>query len=180
MRRLLLVRHTETCPSFRGRCYGATDVPLSPAGLVALPGLAAQICAYGPCAVVHSGRARTRRLAEAISGMMPDLACTSDARLRELDFGSWEGRTWDDIHAEDSCAIDRLAQDPHFAPPGGETVQAMRARVMAWYESCEARGVVVAISHGGPIAALRGSLGRLPPEAWPKLIPAYGAITEVR
>jgi broad specificity phosphatase PhoE len=71
---------------------------------------------------------------------------------------------------------DRLAQIVHapdtFRPPNGETVHELRDRVISWYGRLPAVGCIVAVAHGGPIAALRGTLSGLPAAEWPALVPA--------
>lgn len=100
--------------------------------------------------------------------------------LAERDFGEWEGRSWDAIHAESGSAMEGLIHDPAgFRPPAGETTAELAARVLAWYRRLSADGVIVAVTHGGPIAALRGFLLELPARDWLALIPACGEIIEV-
>ena len=36
-----------------------------------------------------------------LKGLRPDLACNTDARLREMNFGHWEGRRWDAIDRQE-------------------------------------------------------------------------------
>ena len=51
-----------------------------------------------------------------------------------------------------------------------------RDRVLAWYRELPPTGTVVAVTHGGPIAALLGTVQGLPAERWPSLIPAWGTL----
>jgi len=94
-----------------------------------------------------------------------------DAALLELDFGSWEGRRWDEIGA---AALDAwIADFAAHAPGGGEALQALLTRAAAW-QPAEARLVV---SHGGWMLARRWrqQRGQVLPEAatWPAA-PGYG------
>ena len=45
---------------------------------------------------------------------------------------------------------------------------------MAWYDRRPRGGLVVAVTHGGPIAAIRGTLRGKAPVDWVDLIPATG------
>ncbi|MGI4976319.1 MAG: histidine phosphatase family protein, partial [Janthinobacterium lividum] len=75
-----------------------------------------------------------------------------DPRLRELDFGAWEGMAWDDVPR---ASLDRWAADlSGFAPPGGESGAALVARCRAAYAGMPARGCQVVVSHGGPLRVL--------------------------
>jgi hypothetical protein len=71
----------------------------------------------------------------------------------ELDFGQWEGRHWQEI---DRVALDDWAASPErFAPPGGESGQALRHRVRAfWRDVCHAGKAACVVSHGGPLRVL--------------------------
>jgi broad specificity phosphatase PhoE len=57
----------------------------------------------------------------------------------------------------------------------------MRDRAMDWLNEAVrgGEGAVFAICHGGPIAAIRGSLGGVPVTAWPTLVPRYGEIVTI-
>lgn len=103
-----------------------------------------------------------------------------EPRLAERDFGEWEGRTWETIYAESGSAMNGLIHDPAgFRPPAGETTAELAVRVLAWYRRLPADGAIVAVTHGGPIAALRGSLLRLPVPDWPALTPIFGEVVEL-
>lgn len=170
---LIMVRHTAVDESLRGFCYGASDVELSGAGKAHVDLLTAELIATRPSHIFHSGLLRTRHLADMVAVRVGATAQV-DRRIAEFDFGEWEMRRWDDIHA-DGHDIARLVHEPEtFAPPGGETVFSMRDRVMSWYRALPRGARVLAISHGGPISALRGSLTGVAPAAWPALVPAFG------
>lgn len=131
-----------------GLCYGRTD--LAPG-----PGAAAEIARaleLTPTVsqVLASPARRCRGLAEALAAR-DGVALELDDRLRELDFGAWEGRRWWDIPRAES---DPWASDPwRRAPPGGETFAALHARVAAVL--AETGPGAVLISHAGPIRAAR-------------------------
>ncbi len=170
---MTLIRHGEVEPKWKTICYGAMDVPLSRAGLAASQSLAtrlaAQVC---PAAIYHSDLQRTRTLAKMIAE-----ACTgrvsiiADARLRERNYGQWQGRSWDEAYASDPDNFIGLIEAPDtYRPPAGETTSEMQQRVVQWYEQCLPRhrqsGPVMAISHSGPIAALAGHLLGLHARDW--------------
>ncbi|MCH9808191.1 MAG: histidine phosphatase family protein [Alphaproteobacteria bacterium] len=171
---LVMVRHTAVDENLQGVCYGASDVDLSPAGLAHNQMLSTELAALAPTHIIHSGLSRTRLLAEAVAEKLGTNA-RPEPRLREFNFGEWELKRWDDIHAA-GHDIARLIHEPStFSAPDGETLFQMRDRVLAWYGALATKNRVLAISHGGPISALRGSLSGAPPHVWPTLVPAYGA-----
>ncbi len=169
---LILVRH----PPVRlppGLCYGRLDPPLSPAGLADVPALAARLAAHRPARVWSSPAARCLVLARAVSSMA-GAPLVVDARLRELDFGAWEGLAWDCVPRE---ALDRWASDPlGFAPPGGEPGHALLARAGAIVAALRAAAEdAVVVTHGGPLRLLPALLaGRAPDLLSPA--PPMGAV----
>jgi alpha-ribazole phosphatase len=70
-----------------------------------------------------------------------------------MDFGAWEGLSWDAIPRPD---LDRWAADLlGFAAPGGETGAALVARVTAfWHSLADQPRSHVVITHGGPLKVL--------------------------
>jgi len=178
-RRLIVVRHGEVAARWRGVCYGRTDVELSDTGLLQSRA-AAERLAGGPIDIVwHSGLVRTCILAELLAART-GARCIKALALQERDFGAWEGRCWDAVYAETGAAMDGMMLSPDtFRPPGGETTYQLRDRVLAWYRSLPEDGSFVAVTHGGPIAALRGTLTGEFPSGWPQLIPAHGAWVEL-
>jgi broad specificity phosphatase PhoE len=178
-RRILLVRHCEVDPEYQGLCYGQSDVGLSPEGENRSLRIAEQLAAWPITHLFHSGLRRTCFLAELVASKVGVLAI-ADTDLQERNFGTWELRGWDAIFAEVGHAMDGLLLDPsNYAPPGGETTFALRDRVLGWYRRLPAQGLIVALTHGGPIAALRGTLRNWAVDRWPELIPACGSISEL-
>jgi broad specificity phosphatase PhoE len=56
----------------------------------------------------------------------------------------------------------------------------VRDRAMAWLRSLpEDNRTIVAVTHGGPIGAIRGTLGGRPVRDWPGLVPGYGEAVEI-
>ena len=145
--RLYLVRHLAPLVS-PGVCYGRTDLDTDPAAqLLALPALRGALPARAP--IYTSPLRRCTSLARALGG-----AVQVDARLAELDFGSWEMQPWDAISRAD---IDAWAADvAGYRPGGGESVTAMAARISDFYADlmhAQAPQAVV-ICHAGAIRLL--------------------------
>ena len=173
---LILVRHTKVEEQFQRVCYGASDIGLSDEGEVHACELAKKIGAMNPTQIFHSGLQRSQRLAELIS-IHTDIPMAADPRLAEMNFGEWELKTWDQIFADVGHDIGRLASEPDtYAPPGGETVNALRDRMVSWARALPHQGRIVAISHGGPISALRRTLAEHELVNWTDLVPAHGEI----
>lgn len=175
-RTVLMIRHGRVHDRYRSICYGRSDVELGPAGLHDGEQAALAVRHLAVTELHCSRLGRSHDLARRIAGYH-DLVPVIDARLDERDFGAWELVAWDDIYARTGNAMDGLVTAPdRFAPPGGETTFQMRDRVLAWYRDLPAQGIVVAVSHGGPIAALRGTLSGLPVHDWLSLVPTHGQV----
>ena len=144
--RLVLVRHAETEPSARGRCYGSLDVGLSAGGHAQAEALAAALEPEPVGAVVSSPRRRAVDTATPIAGrhgleveIVPD--------LRELDFGELEGRTYDEI--ADSLPELYAAWMTHPTRvrfPGGESYADLRARSVGAVAALGAAAIVAALA----------------------------------
>ena len=137
--RLYLIRHPLPAVA-PGTCYGRTDLGLAEDPAFHAASLRTLLPTTAP--VYSSPLTRCRRLAELLH---PQPAF--DERLREIDFGQWEMKAWDDI---DRALIDAWAADPfHFVPPGGEAVAALRARVAECLADLPEEAVLV--THAGVI-----------------------------
>jgi broad specificity phosphatase PhoE len=63
------------------------------------------------------------------------LAPTPDDGLRDCDYGTWRGRTLDDVTMSDPAAVHAWLTDPVAAPHGGESTQDLLTRVGAWLDA---------------------------------------------
>ena len=102
---LYLVRH-GAADGADGRCIGQRDLPLSPRGRDEITRLAAAWPMPRPARVIASDLARARDSAEVLAGAWNSGArIATDTRLREMDFGAWDGRPWTDIQDDDGAAM---------------------------------------------------------------------------
>jgi len=174
---LHLIRHPRPAVE-PGICYGQHDVGLAESASE----VAARLRPLLPAAFrLHaSPLQRARRLADELG--TPVL----DARLKEIHFGEWEGRSFASI----GTAIDDWAADPlGFRAPGGESPREMTARVLHWLDdtlatastgtSDTAADALVVVAHGGPLRAIAGHLLGLPPERWLGLDFGCGQVTRL-
>jgi len=92
----------------------------------------------------------------------------NDDRLKELSFGDWEGRRWDDVPREqlDFWAGDYLNR----RPPGGESLYDLQKRLQLFLEDCP-DGPVVIFTHGGVLRALATLTGMSPESAMAMPVP---------
>lgn len=152
-----MIRHAEPEPSARGRCYGSLDVGLSAAGREQCAGLAADLADVPITAVYASPLLRSRETAAAIAAAHR-LPIVIVGELRELDFGEWEGRRYDEIAETTPDLFARWLSAPTtVVPPGGESFRALSRRVASATATIRKEvfgGTGVIVTHGGVCRAL--------------------------
>lgn len=152
--RLLLVRHGATVLTAEDRFAGATDVPLSDDGRAQADALARRLAAVPLAAVVASPLERARVTAGIVAAPH-GLSVPTDAALREIDHGHWEGLTRDEVEARYPDEAEAWDRDPFtYAPPGGESGLAVTARALpALLSLCErhAGETILVVSHKATI-----------------------------
>jgi alpha-ribazole phosphatase len=160
--RLILVRH-PTPQMTSGTCYGRSDVAVAPHEIARVR---AHLQATLPPGVplYASPLRRCASLATALAQDLPASELHFDARLAEMDFGTWEMQPW---HAIARADIDAWAADlAWYRPGGGENVLAMAARVDAFLGDLlrEQHDTAIIICHAGTIRLLSALQARLPLE----------------
>jgi ribonuclease H / adenosylcobalamin/alpha-ribazole phosphatase len=154
--RFVLVRHGEASGNRELRYLGATDAPLTERGREQARQLADALRAYPLAAIYSSPLTRARETANAIAAP-PELETRVEDDLREGHFGAWENLTRTQVREADAAALAAWEAGTDVAPPGGESLEAVRARSVACATRLAARhmGEMVAlVSHVGPIKAL--------------------------
>ena len=157
-RQLILVRHGETDWNAEGRIQGMLDVPLNALGMQQAALTAAELARSVDIAdMVSSDLVRTREtttpIAEA-TGFEPRF----DARIRERNFGVWQGKTYEEWRVLDAVGMARYnAGDPDYGPEGGETasqflkrcVDAVTDLVLGSEEK-----TLILVTHGGVVSSM--------------------------
>ncbi|WP_280586540.1 histidine phosphatase family protein [Halorubrum sp. Boch-26] len=150
----LFVRHGTTEWNETGRIQGWAPVGLSDAGCEEAAAVADALAErHAVDAVVASDLARTVETAEPIAAAA-GVDVETDPRLRERDFGVFQGLTSGDFF-ERFPAFDLLENGraaAERAPDSGENWLAVRERVLDAVADLRAReGTVVAVTHVNPI-----------------------------
>lgn len=167
--RVLCVWRHPKAVGAAGRCIGRTDLHIDPRQAKRL---------------AHRIRRHARRHA------LPREVCTSplrrsadvgrwlarwgwrhriEAGLAEIDFGAWDGLTWDEIG--ESAVTAWCADFSRYADHGGESLSVLFDRCAGWLAGAHASSTRCVVGHAGWINAarlLRRDLG--PPQcagAWP-------------
>jgi probable phosphoglycerate mutase len=155
---VVLVRHGETEWSRSGRHTSFTDVPLTARGRDEARPLADRLAGIDFALVLTSPRQRARETCE-LAGLG---ACAEvDDDLAEWNYGSYEGRTTEEIRE----TVPGWTIFTHGAP-GGETAEEVAARADRVIARAEAAGGVVALfSHGHILRVLGARWANLPAAA---------------
>jgi len=149
-RQLWLVRHGETEASRSRTLAGWTDVRLTEHGEEQAMGLRPALAGERFEGVWSSDLRRAVTTARLAWGEP-----RQDGRLREMSFGSLEGRPW---AALDPRLQEELARFEGFAAPGGESFLDLRSRVLAFVEGLGA-GPHLVFTHGGVVRLLSREVG---------------------
>ena len=141
-----LMRHPAVEQS--GICCGRNEVALSPDWLTHLPKVKELL--PQPLPRICSSPA-PRCLV--VAGLLGSTDITTDERLQEVDYGSWEGKSWKDLPQHELL---EWLEDPEDAiPHGGESGNELLDRVCDCFETwLEDDSDVFAITHAGWIQAL--------------------------
>lgn len=177
MLHLTLVRHASTALNAERRYQGWCDPPLSEAGRREAQRLARRLHGAAWDRVLCSDLQRSRETARILA---PDASAEADPRLREMDFGAWDGLTYDEAEARDPERIRRWIDDPlGVSPPDGEPFDAFRTRVVGSLREFPRAGTALVVAHGGPIRLILSELIGLP---WDRVVlmqVSAGAVTRL-
>ena len=150
---LSFLRHGEVAGAahvYRGR----SDAPLTPRGGEQMHAALAALPVWG--AIVSSPARRCLDFAHAIAAERR-IDCTIDPDWHELDFGAWENLCPDEAALRDIDAHAAFVRDPRrHPPPGGETLDALDARVGTALArlGATARTPTLVVTHAGAMRAV--------------------------
>lgn len=154
----------------RGRAHvyrGALDEPMSDAGMARLARVAQRLAVPPYTRIASSPLRRCQDFAQAYAEAQ-GLPLDRLADFRELGFGAWEGLTPEEAARRDPDHHHRFRDSAGtLAPPGGESLPQLRARVgAAWHAwLAESRdGHRLLVTHAGVMRALLMELFGLAPE----------------
>jgi len=167
VKRIYLVRHGETAATSGRRFEGSGPIsglgtPPSEKGAIQAEMAADALAGEDVFGVYASPLLRTVQTATPIS-QATGVAIELEPDLAEGSFGAWEGMTFDEIEHRYPLEVKRWFADPlGYAPPGGESVRQLAARVIPCIERIAGKfqgeeGTAVVVTHGGPIRAVLSS-----------------------
>ena len=82
------------------------------------------------------------------------LTAAIDPALDECDYGSWRGLSFEAVQRQAPQALAEWIEDPARAPHGGESLNALIARVRGWLDlQMATKGVTLAVTHASVMRA---------------------------
>ena len=157
-----LVRHTSVELDGNFTCYGALDVEVNPTFEQEAKGAKERIEGLQPDGVFTSPLQRAVKLATYCGYGHAE----RDDRLREMNFGAWEGRSFNDVNAEHSDTMKRFYNDPEHADiPESEPFPVFQKRVAGRVREIvrahQGKRIVI-VSHGASIRILLADILAMP------------------
>lgn len=157
MKRILLIRHGQTDWNSEGRWQGHIDIPLNTSGLEQAQALAAHLKDQPITAIHSSDLLRARQTAAPLAKAL-GLIVHADARLRELNLGSFQGLTNAEISSQYPQQAAQMREDYLGFPfPEGESRREMQQRALTAFREIAAKEPgpeTVIVTHGGTIRVL--------------------------
>ena len=170
--RITAIRHGETAWNADTRIQGHLDIPLNSAGRRQAERLALALSDQPITAIYASDLARARETAQYVARALGK-EVIEEKGLRERAFGEFEGRTFAEIEIQlPEQSLRWRKRDPEFAPAGGESLLALRKRVLNAAERLAAKhpGELIAmVGHGGVMDVLYRAATKLDlqaPRSW--------------
>lgn len=164
--RLVLVRHGESEWNASGILQGHLGPGLTALGhaqAAATADLLARVHP-GPALIARSDLPRVVETAAPSEARWPDVEVVVDERLREIDLGSWSGRTRAEVAVDDPDGMAAWERGEDVRRGGGETYAEVGVRmdaVLADLAERAAGQTVYVFTHGGPVrVAVAAAVGR--------------------
>lgn len=158
MGRIVLLRHGETDWNRVDRIQGWGDISLNERGREQARAASEFLARQYPDVdrVLSSDLPRAAETAEVVvsTQAFADLDVEYDPRLRERDFGVYEGQHGDQFFEDNPefAVVDGLEGAKRNVPEGGESYVEFRDRVLeSWAELQRADGTVLLVTHSGVI-----------------------------
>ena len=129
---IYIVRHGQTEWNLLGKTQGHGNSDLTPKGIEQAELLADSMTKYPIDYIYSSDLGRAYQTAEIIGNKL-NIEVEKTEALREMNFGTWEGRIIKDIIEEDPELYKMWRNEPHLAKiPQGETLSQIKERTDAF------------------------------------------------
>lgn len=163
-----IIRHGETEWNRLGLLQGQLASPLTKEGIEKTEAMRPEITELNPDVVYSSDQERALTTARILTADL-DREIREHSGLREMNFGIFQGKSWDFIESEMRDIYDIYRRDDiDYAIPEGESHKQFHERVVGALEeitqSHPGRKILI-VSHGGSINKMLGYVEGMEPSA---------------
>lgn len=157
MKKIIIIRHGAIDNKYRGRYIGATDVPLSEKGLEESAAIGKYIANINCDHIFASPMLRVKQTLE--TALVPEKIKNVEymENLREINFGDWEGMTFEEINAKYPNQVnDWVGTLNKFGFPNGSNVKDFHNGIKLFKKTLvdSSGSSIMIFAHGGVILAL--------------------------
>jgi len=172
---IYLIRHTAVHNPEK-RCYGQSDIDLSPKWVEHFDDLKQKLGVVSPEAKFYSS---PYKRCTQLAGFLSDNQFETDHRLAEMNFGDWEQSPWTAI--DQSVLNSWMTDYVNFKVPGGESFTIMHNRCAEFWLGLISKDVphVVVITHAGVIRSLLANIIKMPLDKVFQIDIDYSSITKI-
>lgn len=174
---IFFIRHPKTVVG-HSICYGSSDIAVAEDVMKATAEeVLEKLGNFVPESCYSSPLVRCKKLAETL---FPSKKIMLEDAIREVSFGNWEGRTWDEIPV---AAQKRWGENVlHFKEHDGENFVDLKARVVPFWESILHNDdeKIAVVAHAGVIVALLSHLLQADPSKIFMLDITFGTVVRIR
>jgi broad specificity phosphatase PhoE len=163
----------------KGIVAGATDVPLSRAGIAQMEAVAAFL-ADKPLQIVYSSPLRRAAEPAAELAAARKIVHSEVMDLAEIDFGDWEGKSYEQLAKDDPDTVAKAkAASALFTFPNGENIEFFRRRVQVAFAQLvrTTSGPSAIYAHGGSIRMILAAVQAITPAQAQKIDLSPGGIS---
>ena len=129
---IILVRHGQTDYNLQHRMQGNIDIPLNATGIAQAENLAQYLKNVPIDVFISSPLQRANNTGKMIAAYHNNAEVLVDARLTEINLGTWAGMYSKDVKAKYPKMENRFRHEPwHFKAPKGESIKTIGKRAAA-------------------------------------------------
>jgi alpha-ribazole phosphatase len=171
---IYLIRHTTPLLE-KGVCYGQSDIPLASTWETEMKKLMETLPSQLD-AVYTSPASRCSRLAQLLNSKT---TLKTDERLKEMNFGEWELKKWDEL---EQTALQAWMEDfVNTRVPKGENFTDLHLRVQQFIDQllAEKHSHIAIVTHAGVIRSFVAHILEIPLQLAFRIRVDYSSITKI-
>lgn len=165
--RLFMIRHGETDMNVKKAYYGSLDVPLNKKGEMQADLFADFFSDIELDKIISSPLIRAYDTAKKVA-LPKNISIEKDSRIKEQDFGKFEGMSYDEIHQSYASELKRWNDDwINEAPLEGESFLGVYNRVVEFCQELrQMDGNILITAHMGTLRHISSILLNMPMESF--------------